>query len=566
MSPLFLFSLVSFLFLASFIETAEKIEEIKSLKRLRDANLEQLVSTSTSTSTSTFAPILKQHQFVFLQSRNLSNSFGLFRSFDISRSFDLFHCFDLFRSISDQFYFENLPHKIKEFSRIFKISWNAHENDFLRTGDFNFELMNWGTNPLITNLSFVTHFEFIKQILKKGSSFKTVNCWELLREYINFTFTHYKHERPSTESFIEMLILSVKALEPKTFKTILKYRPEYLSDESSNNLWFVLIQTALERNLVVSEFSKDATNWIELFYFSSINFGPCYNLNNHQTSKDDNNVTLRLNYLVKLQPLVSAMARHDSNLFMSFFFHDNILKFITENGKNSVYFWFNRFLNLDESVKRFNPENEQKFSALADKLYVCLCTAIPFTQLLEDCINCNRHFLPQFILMYSADARNYVSSMPRKYKLLQNLVQVLEFDFDFMNMVTIITGFDLKWSDLEEHLLPSLEIRFRDTPLIRGLKFILQVAESFPINFDPSIPWTIPSISSSLTVDSEYPFLLDAARIILSRHFKILPIFTLSNEIGTEEACFRDLCWFMTFFINLCRPDLGSNYKIFLKY
>lgn len=534
MSPLFLFSKGVILLLASFIKGAEKLEEPKNLKRLRDANFEQLGSTC--------SPCNK---------RISSNPP------------------DLFRSISDPFYFGKLPPKIKEFARIFKIAWIAHAADFKRTNHFNFESMDdWES---ARDLSFETHIEFIKQFLKNGSTstFEHLNCWEFLREYIKFTFTNYSHEIVSIESFNEILILSVKSLEPQTFETIMKYCPEYYSYENFNTVWFALLQTAIDRNLVVSDLSRDAKKWVKLFYFSCLNFGSfpfLNNFENQQVSKVSNKIILRLNHLIKLQPIISAFVRHDSPLFMEIFLNDKIIEIFNEIGTNSVYFWFNCFLALDENIKIFNPQNEQKFSDLADKLYYCLCGTNSFVQLIENCAASNRHVLPQFILMYSDYARYSISDKAGKCQLLLKLVQITEFDFDYMSMVTIITGFDLKWSDLEEHLLPSLEIHFRDTPLINGLEFILQVAESFPINFDPSVLWTIPSsISSSpLRIDSEYPFLLDAARIILARHFKILPIFTLSNEIETEEACFRDLCWFMTFYINLYRPDMGSNYKIIL--
>lgn len=463
---------------------------------------------------------------------------------------------NLFRSLFDSVYFQNLPADVREFARIFRISWNAYKNDFRGTVDFNFELMNWETNPSITGLSFATHVDFIGQILSKSSTFKNPNTWELVRKYINFTFAYYNHERPSTETLIEMLKCTAQALEPLTFKTLLQYRPAYVSDESVNIVWRALVQLASDFDVASS--AKEAKRWIELFYLMSSSFGPHFKLTEYQKSPASNSKMFkRLNYLLQLQPVISAMARHDSNLFMSIFLHDKVLEIVTKLGTRGTYYWFNRFLKFDDSLRRFEPGNEEKFAALADKMFICLCATNPLARLLEECAMSSFQVLPQFLLSYSPLARKSIPFKEAQCLLLKNLVQLTQFDFDYMKIVTIVVGFDLKWADLEVHLVPNLENRFKKTPLIQGLKFILQIAESF-VNG----PWPVSSIASSLQIDPESPFLFDAGRIILARHFKILPIFTVTADVITEEACFRDLCWFMTFFINLYRPDLGPDFKI----
>jgi hypothetical protein len=539
MFPLSTALVLAVVLFASFIRSSEFNKKSYTLKRLRDDIFEQHEG-------SAFHPRSKRKE-VNLTPITQSNPP------------------DIYQSIHDTNYFESLSPKIKGFLRIFKAAWLAYETDFFLTGNCNFELMNWEENSLITNLNFETHLQFILQLLKNGESLKNLNTAELLSEYINFTLSYYVQEAPlSTETFLEMLTYSTSSLEPQTFRTILNYRPRYLLDNDSNRIWYALIQTALKNDFDITKFSKEANIWIELFYLLSLSFGPNFDLNKHQIKNAINKSATRFNGLLKLQPIISAIARHDSNLFISILDNFEFIEFAKQLESRAIHFWVNRFLSYDDTLKRFDPENEEKFSALADKIYIFLCyinPTNPLPRLLDEFFVCHCNLLPQFLLKYSERARNSISIKAEQCQLLRNLVQVTDFDFDYIQIITIITGFDLKWDDLKEHLIPNLEPRFRNTPLTQGLKFILQLAESFPSDF--SVPWSISSISSCLEIDPEYPFIFDAGRIILDRHFKILPSFTELSDFRKEEACFRDLCWFMTFYINIYRPDLGgSEFKL----
>ena len=541
MPPFFMNLLLSFLLLFLTIKASEILSEISGRKRFRDTDLEF---------ESPGLPVTKRK---IEQSSNLSIS-----------NFTDTNPPELFRSNTDFIYFHNLPPKFKEFSCIFRIAWDAHKIDFKGTGDCNFELMKWQDSLIVTELSLDTHLAFIQEILKQGSALND-NCWDLLCEYINFSFNHYcRDESISCDIFIELLVLSAEAINTQSFKVILKHRPDYILNESAGRIWCALITTALNRNLIVSSFSKVTSSWIEIFHLLSLNFGTFYNLTNYQSSNASNMTTFRLNQLIKLQPVLSAIANLDSDLFFSLFLSEEILQVVNEMGRKVLYFWFDRFLQLNQSIKCFEVLNEEKLSALADKLYICLCATNPLPNLIQECADHNCKTLSQFILMYSPYALKYIPSKFSQCQLLRNLVQVESFDFDFMKMITIIVGFDLKWKDLEEHLLPTIG-NYKEIPLIHGLRFILQIAESFPEDFDPNFTnWTIPFQFPNLQVDPESPFLYDAARIILARQYKIIPVSTQMLEFGAEEACFRDLAWFMTFYINLYRPDLGPFYQIFV--
>lgn len=474
---------------------------------------------------------------------------------------------DLFRSKSDPVYFRSLPGKYKEFARIFRIAWNAHEIDFNRTGGCNLELMTWQESPIVTALSFETHLDFVKQILKQGHTFKTDNLWDLLREYIHFTLGGSRHrsENPSIAQCIDLLAPCVRALNPETFKIILNYLPEYYDDEIVDNLWYVLVQTAVNRDLILSSYSKAPSDWVQLYYLFSLHFGPSMNLRRHQTLTEINRTTLRLNQLLILQPIFAAIAIHDGDLFMSHYLQNHILQLVESIGTGAVYFWFDRLLVVDQNIKTFDESKVAELSNLADKMFICLCASRPLPLLLDDCAEAQCNVFPQFLLMYSSYARNSLPDKRSQCNLLSKLVKVDKFDFDFMKMVTIIVAFDLKWTDLEEHWLPFIE-SYAENVLIQGLEIILLVAESFPEDFNPTSPWKINSQSlPSLDVDPESSYLLDAGRIILAHHFKILPISTQFSDCIGEEACFRDLAWFMAFYINRYRPDLGADYKIIIE-
>lgn len=470
---------------------------------------------------------------------------------------------DLFRTITDATYCEYLPQEFKDFAQIFRTAWYAHEVDFWRNGEFDLELMKWAANSKITVLEFNTHVAFIIQLLRRHESFRSQACWDLIEEYLIFTFSHYRLARLSSEDFFTMCALSALALKPHIFKIIVKYRPAYCTDQCAGRIWKDFIQLAVNHNLILSATSTETTQWIKMFQLLCAHFGSFSNLPDVICTISKTSKIKRLETALLIQPLLSAFAKHNSILFEAIYNLD-VTRFIISGMKLSkIILWIDGMLIFDQSIKRFDTTKQVELEQLADVVFNCLGRDISIEKLLEICAHNGSYHLAQFILMYSASARNSVPAKRDQCLLLKDLVKVnVPFDFDFTDIIAIVIGFDLKWDDLVEHLLPVIDEDLKETLLMESLQFILKVAESFPDNFDPSKPWSIPLQYPPSSLDCRCPFLYDAARIILARHYKIIPAATRTLNGPSEEACYRDLAWFMTFFINSCRPDLGPDYKI----
>lgn len=478
---------------------------------------------------------------------------------------------DLFSACNNPIDAQKLPQKFKDFARIFRTAWYAYNCDFNRTGECDFELTRWGNSPFVEALDFHIHLSFIKQIfdpLNVPRSLSTSPIWELIAEYIYYTFSRVDAcGRLSNEAFLSVLLPNTKLLNPEIFSTLMQFVPKTnnFTSVELHKIWHSLICTAISRNLsITSNENLDSRSWFKLFYLFCLHFGAFQNLSALQGSvRSGNPNSLLLHNALRFQPLLSAIARHDSEALKETFYSQG------NEIKQHILGLIDKFLELDQDFRYPKAENQEELAVFADNLFDYLCIEFEstnFSKLLEFCFRKNHLNLAQFLAIHSLKARASIPSKAEQCSLLIGPVHEQFFDsnFDFIKFTIVILAFDLNSKDIEEFLLPQIGQVAREGNLIRVLFFILELVESLESkDFPTNTILNPPSLQSAAALnDAEGPFILEVGRILLARHFRIAPAFASLSTFIDEEACYRDLAWFMNFFINYYRPDLGPDFKI----
>ena len=468
---------------------------------------------------------------------------------------------DLFSAMTSDMYLLTLPRPFVDFIRIFCASWYAYQVDFKLRHPPDLEMLKWSNSPIVEALPFETHLAFLDQILKNHpyNFNETSSVWDLVEEYICYTFSRPDMTDLSEDTFISLILSSIRLFNTEIFDIILERSPETLSSNCLNIIWQTLTVEAKSKSVLLSLTGsyKDFI-LLKMFHKLSIRYGPIV-----ETALIRGPLTVIMNNLLIFQPLLSAVARHDSESFLAHSGHLNMKSFIGRYEITQMFHWIDLFLKLDKDFIFPKEEQHVNLGIFADSVYDFIISIYQdFALILLAFLDNNFFFLAQFLLMYSPKARSAIPTKLEQCKLLVKLVELHEFDFDYQKIITIFIGFDLKLSDIDEYLLPQVKEGRRGTVIIKGLQIIMEIVESFPSDFTPETVWILPKTPTILSVDTEGFYLLDAGRILLARHFKIVPASTTVSFSCSEEACYRDLVWFMAFFVNLYRPDLGPEFKI----
>lgn len=476
---------------------------------------------------------------------------------------------DIFVVCSRRLHSGTLPQKFQDFARIFKPSWDAYESDFQRIEHDDFELTRWEGSRIVEALNFNVHVAFLSQImirlnnLQESESASDSPIWELVTEYIQYTFNRLDiSEDFGDKSALDLLIASVPLIIPQVFRAILKYSPETLPEVELCRIWTSMIYTATSNKIDISLSKGEAVRWFELFHALNLRYGVIEGLSVFVPFGDAN--AFILNSLLQHQPLFAALAQHDPEA-LSFYFRSRAVRnHIDTHGIGQVLFWLDRILELDQDFKFPKAETDEDLCFSADSLFESILTETEedFSEIISYCIKTNFLFLLQFLLMYSSKARASIPTKTAQWAILVKLVEVDLFNFDFIYFVIIISGFGLSLSDFNEYFLPQVEEKHRNNIVVQGLRVLMEILESAPTEFTAETIWTPPTTLSPIAVDTKGPFIFDVGRILLARHFRIAPSFTKLDLILFEESCYRDLAWFMTYFINLYHPDLTFTIRI----
>lgn len=467
----------------------------------------------------------------------------------------------------------SIPENYQKFVRIFNMAWTATQEKYAKPSKEDLELFSWSKSDTLTSLSFNMHSSFIKELLDSPAVTLTEDSYELIDEYIYYVMNRGDANLTDDLVFVDLLSSASNHLRLQTVSLILEYFSKHsrsdLKTKTFPLLWKRLFSFAITKGLNIYCLKGAAGRWFRIFRLYSLNFGPLSAelISSLELDVDRMNLTSMLVQLPRCQPLLAAAAAHNSEAFLDHFneiesemkAQQKYLKIVT-----NAFIWIEMILESDESVS-IEIENKSKLGAFANTLYSALTKGSQsFPELITQLFSFDFLHTLQFLIMYSDSARTSIPGKLEQCQLLIPHLKVPEFNFDYIEMVLIVIGFDIRLVDLDTHLVPLFGADCQ--PILEGLRFLLAVCESAPMNFDPLIPWEIALISPAMTYDTEWPFLLDAGRIMLAKHFSIPPLHTvgLRTENG-EEACFRDLAWFMTFYINKLRPDLGPDYAIKLK-
>lgn len=450
------------------------------------------------------------------------------------------------RSLTDASYLTALPQNYRDFLGIFRLAWMAYESDFSKTTTGNdLELMKWSKNNLIESISFNVHLNFLTQILDQPGILRVEQIWDLVEEYIQYTFKR-SDACFTSKQFSNLLLGTIKTVNFQCFKVLLSLQPENVNLDHFD-LWETVFRTILNSNLALNQKSGKPARMLEIVYELVLLGGlESFDIQNSSTKN------VEFNQLSDFLPLLSALINRNPSSFALHFSTNQIQRYFTDNDNiNCLYYWIDRFISFG-----YNRDILKDQTEIANELFKSF--ALPLDKIIFDCFNLNLLNLPQFILMNSSLARASIPGKSDQTLLLSSLVQITHYVMDYMKISLIIICFDLNWLDIKEHLIPKIEKRFQSSNLILGLEFILNIVESA----QSTLPSIVPQAYPEAMIDTEDPYILDAARILLARQFKIPPTLTICCQFFREEASFLDLASFMNFFINLYRPDLGIDYSV----
>lgn len=459
---------------------------------------------------------------------------------------------DLFKSLKDPRNLLTFPEELQDFIRIFGSAWSAHEFDLeVQQGNEDFELLKWSNSPVVEAVDFKTHCSFINQILEVEDVYLNETgspIWDLVTEYIVYTFNRPDRQELTGQEYLELLINGINSENIQVFQEILKYSPSSNFSEELVQVWRTLIQKAINDDLSFSKSCEMSQDWLETFYLLCKTFGPMPLEELAKMKEFYREATEKLSSVLMIQPIISKISQHQQAAQFQ--------------GQKPIilYFWIDKFLKFDELLKYPTPENQEILANFADSLYTNI-RSIEGNNLLSkfiiECLQVSAYRLLQFILLYSSTVRSLIPGKPEACSMFHLILSKCRSELKFEDVLTFIIGFDLKFSDFVEHLAEKINFK---SELMKKLRFIMLVAESFPTTGH----WQIPAhIEQFITFeDSKRTFLLEAGKIILARHFGILSVFTNSTGQVKEEACFRDLAWFINFYLAKYRPDLEYDVRI----
>jgi hypothetical protein len=466
---------------------------------------------------------------------------------------------DICRAIFDDLYRRNLPDKFRNFFEIFALCWKGHLERLKSGKGGDFELQQWGKNSVVEALDTKTHMIFISKLIaspKLVASRSTFNLetLELLQEYIDYALERSGREgiAISCDIWADLLVACIKIHNLDLFSTCIQYIPKDTTSfptSFTNRIYRELLIFAKERSLSLSSTASiNSLIWMDKLYLFSSKFGPiissCVNCFYAESST-----------VQALQPALAALAQHKVADFQV-----EIASIGTAFDLPKVSFWLSLFLRQDRWIKfpgsaAFDLPTLQ---ALADAVFAALIRISGFTpsRMISFFISKNFLHLSEFLLMNSPALQRELSPSAIEGLLMEEL-RLMD-DFDFTAVVPIVVAFDFTSQSLEE-LLAKTSARPFVLDNLRVLIFCLKVAETAPVFLSSGSPlWRIPAALLNRAKDTQTPSILTAGKILLARHFKISPSHT-SVELFREEFCFKDLIWYMKFFLESFRPELSIN-------
>ena len=462
----------------------------------------------------------------------------------------------------DSILLNSLPKKFRDFIKIFKISYYAHFDDFFMIENCDLELMSWGNSAKVNAISIQVHIDFILQGLSLNlhKDLDGTEILELFLGYIDYALSS-DAMRTTFKNYFDLLMINLENLNSVLFTTVIKHCPSNFPENYFRQIYSELVLTAQRKNLNFRIKSKNSRNWFKIYVALTKKFGviipydkfkPIFFVNQHDNILD---------IIIMLQPILAAIARHDAVDFSKQFTFaaDRFVGFFAY--KDAIYYWIDRFIKSDKSFKAIGPSIPPRLTELADAVYAKLVFEFSSNpkKFMSECFSKQLFNLPELIFMFSPLARNSLPNKTEQFNFLAQLCNVRSFDSDYKRHILFLAAFPLTLAEIREHVVP-LVLYTNENIIIQGLLFILEVVESAPTDFQEI--WRVPLHLPNISRDFKSPFLLDAGRLILARNFNILPSSTLCNSFFKEESDYRDLGWFMSFYINLYRPDLGPDFKI----
>ena len=477
--------------------------------------------------------------------------------------------FDLVNSSLLRFY----PQTYQDFARIFTESWNLTQNDYVKlkklskpaqsdeSEESDLELFKWSECEALESLSLEIHISYIKELFDRAIFYNfTEDSLELIDEYVGYVMRR-SDSKLDNETVVDLLSSALKLLRPSTISIILGNST--VSPYSVHTLWVRLFAFAATKKISLENFIGQTLKWFEIFRIFCLEFGPMSleNLGCIERSlfaqQVEGHLKGNLPYLPRFQPILAAVARHDSEAFLIHFAEvKQFEKLALKHFLNLFYCWIDAMFEIDEKIKYFTTENKEKLATFADSFYATLMIQfISSYQLITYLFSIDCNYSVHFLLTYSATARASIPDKTAQCQLLVPLIYQLEFDSNFTKLILIIAGFNLNLEDIETRVFPKLD-RLINNLTIDILRFILQIADAFKDN-------SIKIVHPALPIDFRGPVTFEAGRILLAKHFRISPFLAkLKKNDFREDVCFDELAWFMTFFINKYRPDLGPEFSI----
>ena len=474
--------------------------------------------------------------------------------------------FDLVNSSLLRFY----PQTYQDFARIFTESWNLTQNGYVKhkersklaqSEESDLELFKWSGCEALESISLEIHVSYIKELLDRAIFYNfTEDSLELIDEYIGYVMRR-SDSKLDNETVVDLLSSVLKLLRPSTISIILIHST--VSPCSLHTLWCRLFVFAASKKISLENFRGIPLKWFEIFRIFCLEFGPM-SLESLNCIERDLFVQQtagylkgNLPYLPRFQSILAAVARHDSEAFLIHCaevrqFEKLALKYFW----NLFYCWIDAILEVDEKIKYFTTENKEKLATFADSFYAALMINFNSShQLITYLFSIDCNYSVHFLLTYSSTARASIPDKSAQCQLLVSLIYQLEYDSSFTKLILIIAGFDLNLEDIETHVFPNLD-RLINKLTTDILRFILQITDTFEDN-------SIKIVQPALPIDFRGPVTFEAGRILLAKHFRISPFLAkLKKNDFREDVCFDELAWFMTFFINKYRPDLGPEFSI----
>lgn len=493
---------------------------------------------------------------------NVRLNFG--GSFTLSNPGSIQQVPDIFKAITDPEYAGTLSAPIQNFIRIFYEGFSAYWTDFRIRGIENFELLNWSQSPILQSMSFDFHLHVIQQIIDHKEILSKEFGHEFIKEYLEYAFSR-SSSNVSCLQYTNLLKSAIIIVDSRLFSLILKYVPHnYSQNYFICELWEVLIKISVDKSLFFESKaeSEQTRHWLKMYYLLSLQFGACDSLRNlvieAKESEDDYSKIFEMdddvkeredledfNMLINSQPLFAAFIKHDARGF------NNYLTFKAKLLKPAFFFYYlNLFIYLDQDIKHFNPEKECLLEELADSLFISLNWKLE--GLTELCFKYSYNSLIQFLLIHSAKARSSIPSKQEQCRILSNMVKKSKFDGQSIKLAWI-AAFHLTLTDLQQYLLVQ-----RDSEMIRVLLYLMKIVDSAPQSIDNWTNWNFPVDSPFPEMKKLVPYIYEAGRILLARHFKILPVHAQVFGFFREEYCFRDLQWFLNILVSKFRPDLTN--------